>query len=140
MMRKQSLLVLAVLAGGRVRQATGVESPLAPPEVQPQLSPAMPPALRPLPAAPPPPLLPAPSGTVYQFAFSSVRGGGRAAGNGTTLSVAEIRLFDASGVRVPIAWAASPDGLPGNSREAPASAVDDDLLTKWLDMSSSPDK
>ena len=122
----------------------GTQAPTLPPDSPPsQPSPPssralpdspFPPEPPPGPPSPPshPPILPAPpsppTGDTYQFVFTSVRGGI------TTLSLSEIRFFDADGQEIPIESASNPGGLAGNVQETPAAAIDGDLGTKWLDV------
>ena len=75
---------------------------------------------------PPPP----PSGNAYFFKFSGLRGG-----LGThEMQLAEIKLYGVGGAEISVLEISNPGGIPGNSWETAASAVDGNLATKWLDL------
>ena len=77
---------------------------------------------------PPAPPRARPTSDVYQFVFTSVRGGST-----SILSLAEIRLFDIEGKQVIISEANNPGGEYANPFELPQSAIDGNVQSKWLD-------
>ena len=100
----------------------GMAPPISPPP------PPSPPSLPPPPPFPPPP----PTGSVYQFQFTGVRDA-----SSTSLSLGEVMLFDANGDQLTIASALNPHGVPGSPFEVPASVIDGDYATKWVDTNFS---
>ena len=110
-------------------------SMLPPPSLPPVPPFSPPPPSAPAPPAPPappqpPPVPPSPpTGDVFQFVFTSVRGGGT-----TILSLSEVLLFDADGEQVSISAALNPGGEFA-VWESPQYAIDGNNQTKWLDSS-----
>ena len=94
-----------------------------------QPSPSPPPAPPILPPSPPVALSPPspPSGSVFQFVFTSVRDSSAA-----IASLSEILLFDADGEQVAVSEATNPLGDYAAS-ESPLYVIDGSTQTKWLD-------
>ncbi|KAL1499234.1 hypothetical protein AB1Y20_013739 [Prymnesium parvum] len=90
----------------------------------PSLPPPRPPPSRP-PTGPPPFVF-----TVYQLRFTRVKGL-----SSNTISLGEVRFYDASAQRINIAAASNPNGTIPNPLEQPSSLIDGSNLTKWVDTS-----
>jgi hypothetical protein len=52
----------------------------------------------------------------------------------STIQLSDVRFYDAAGVRVTVAVATNPGGTPGGGGQTAGSAIDDNLLTKWTDI------
>ncbi|KAL1503568.1 hypothetical protein AB1Y20_012046, partial [Prymnesium parvum] len=106
--------------------------PRPPPSPSPRFPPGqVPPSLPPIPPQPPTPPPPPPTHDLYELVFTRVR-----TSTATSVSLAEVTLYDASGNVLPIIAAYNPSGI-NTALEVPRFVHDNDLGTKWLDSNFS---
>ena len=85
----------------------------------------------PSPPSPPPAPPMAPSGDVYRFTFTGVRGDGT-----DGIQLGEIALFDPEGAKLTVVEATNPGGERGVANQGPDKLVDGDATSgKWFDDS-----